>query len=85
MKNMKDHYQAMAEIAFRKLQQNSSLHRREFIDIISNYEKEYKLESSLKTNEKGSDQIDHKILRRFNELRSGKYHYMPRNQIWVRD
>lgn len=80
---MKDHHQAMAEIAFKKLQQHSSLHRREFVDFIIKYEKEHKLESSLKTNENGSDQIDRKILRRFNKLCTGKYRYMPRNQIWV--
>ena len=80
---MKDHYQAMAEIAFRKLQQNSSLHRREFVDIIMNYQKENELESIFITNEKGSDQIDTKILARFRKLCTGKYRYMPRNQIWV--
>lgn len=81
--NIENHYYNLAKIGYESFERNI-LHRRDFVEIIQDYCNENSLNQNLfiRTDYRGSDQIDQKIIRRMKKLHPTKIVYRPRQQYW---
>lgn len=81
--NEENHYYKLAKIGYESFNSNI-LHRRDFVDIIQDYCNENSLKQSLflKTDYRGSDQINQTIIGIMKKLHPTKMAYRPRQQYW---